>query len=185
MSPTPDADSRGCKNGALMDSFGIFLQGLLAVVAFSTLMCKYNATFHINVLCEFREFLAPTCFVSDRLLYCLNSEHQQHPYDICLLCPVTLNHSEPYGNVPEGSRKKGQVFACPLGEINVCLTDRLRESLNLLQLLFFQAQSRGRVHWVSIGCHFMVTGPWRNLFWSPLYPTNSVKSAKLVRKVCK
>ncbi|XP_043934843.1 store-operated calcium entry regulator STIMATE-like isoform X2 [Protopterus annectens] len=30
----------GCKNGALMDSFGIFLQGLLAVVAFSTLMLK-------------------------------------------------------------------------------------------------------------------------------------------------
>ncbi|XP_048346223.1 store-operated calcium entry regulator STIMATE-like isoform X2 [Sphaerodactylus townsendi] len=30
----------GCKNGALMDSFGIFLQGLLGVVAFSTLMLK-------------------------------------------------------------------------------------------------------------------------------------------------
>ncbi|KAG6938096.1 transmembrane protein 110, partial [Chelydra serpentina] len=29
---------RGCENGALMDSFGIFLQGLLGVVAFSTLM---------------------------------------------------------------------------------------------------------------------------------------------------
>ncbi|XP_036389679.1 musculoskeletal embryonic nuclear protein 1a isoform X2 [Megalops cyprinoides] len=40
VSPTPDADYRGCKNGALMDSFGIFLQGLLAVVAFSTLMLK-------------------------------------------------------------------------------------------------------------------------------------------------
>ncbi|KAG5838342.1 store-operated calcium entry regulator STIMATE-like [Anguilla rostrata] len=40
VSPTPDADNRGCKNGALMDSFGIFLQGLLAVVAFSTLMLK-------------------------------------------------------------------------------------------------------------------------------------------------
>ncbi|XP_056129773.1 store-operated calcium entry regulator STIMATE isoform X1 [Lampris incognitus] len=39
-SPTPGADSRGCENGALMDSFGIFLQGLLAVVAFSTLMLK-------------------------------------------------------------------------------------------------------------------------------------------------
>ncbi|XP_010880114.1 store-operated calcium entry regulator STIMATE [Esox lucius] len=39
-SPTPDADTRGCENGALMDSFGIFLQGLLAMVAFSTLMLK-------------------------------------------------------------------------------------------------------------------------------------------------
>lgn len=39
-SPTPGADTRGCENGALMDSFGIFLQGLLAVMAFSTLMLK-------------------------------------------------------------------------------------------------------------------------------------------------
>lgn len=31
-------DYRGCKNGALMDSFGIFLQGLLGVVAFSLLL---------------------------------------------------------------------------------------------------------------------------------------------------
>uniref|UniRef100_A0A8D0CEI7 STIM activating enhancer n=1 Tax=Salvator merianae TaxID=96440 RepID=A0A8D0CEI7_SALMN len=31
---------RGCENGALMDSFGIFLQGLLGVVAFSLLMLK-------------------------------------------------------------------------------------------------------------------------------------------------
>ncbi|XP_041129948.1 store-operated calcium entry regulator STIMATE-like [Polyodon spathula] len=37
---TPTASDRGCENGALMDSFGIFLQGLLAVVAFSTLMLK-------------------------------------------------------------------------------------------------------------------------------------------------
>lgn len=39
-SPTQGTDARGCENGALMDSFGIFLQGLLAVVAFSTLMCE-------------------------------------------------------------------------------------------------------------------------------------------------
>lgn len=39
---TPGADNRGCENGAFMDSFGIFLQGLLAVVAFSTLMCEYE-----------------------------------------------------------------------------------------------------------------------------------------------
>ncbi|XP_015240946.1 PREDICTED: store-operated calcium entry regulator STIMATE-like isoform X2 [Cyprinodon variegatus] len=39
-SPPPGTDTRGCENGALMDSFGIFLQGLLAVMAFSTLMLK-------------------------------------------------------------------------------------------------------------------------------------------------
>ncbi|XP_062325566.1 store-operated calcium entry regulator STIMATE [Osmerus eperlanus] len=39
-SPTPDPNTRGCENGDLMDSFGIFLQGLLGVVAFSTLMLK-------------------------------------------------------------------------------------------------------------------------------------------------
>ncbi|MEQ2265114.1 hypothetical protein XENORESO_002441 [Xenotaenia resolanae] len=39
-SPAPGTDTRGCENGALMDSFGIFLQGLLAVMAFSTLMLK-------------------------------------------------------------------------------------------------------------------------------------------------
>ena len=39
-SPMPDAG--GCENGALMDSLGIFLQGLLAVLAFSILMCKYD-----------------------------------------------------------------------------------------------------------------------------------------------
>ncbi|XP_012696667.1 store-operated calcium entry regulator STIMATE [Clupea harengus] len=38
-SPTPQSN-RGCENGDLMDTFGIFLQGLLAVVAFSTLMLK-------------------------------------------------------------------------------------------------------------------------------------------------
>ncbi|XP_029006665.1 store-operated calcium entry regulator STIMATE isoform X1 [Betta splendens] len=36
-SPTPGANNRGC---ALMGSFGIFLQGLLAVMAFSILMLK-------------------------------------------------------------------------------------------------------------------------------------------------
>ncbi|XP_076123810.1 store-operated calcium entry regulator STIMATE [Alosa pseudoharengus] len=41
VSTTPTAESnRGCANGDLMDTFGIFLQGLLAVVAFSTLMLK-------------------------------------------------------------------------------------------------------------------------------------------------
>ncbi|XP_018612180.1 store-operated calcium entry regulator STIMATE [Scleropages formosus] len=37
---TQESAYRGCENGALMDSFGIFLQGLLGVVAFSTLMLK-------------------------------------------------------------------------------------------------------------------------------------------------
>lgn len=46
-SPTPGTDTRGCENGALMDSFGIFLQGLLAVMAFSTLMCKYDWRFAV------------------------------------------------------------------------------------------------------------------------------------------
>lgn len=40
--PTPSTNNRGCENGAFMDSFGIFLQGLLAMVAFSTLMCEYE-----------------------------------------------------------------------------------------------------------------------------------------------
>ncbi|XP_016147674.1 store-operated calcium entry regulator STIMATE-like [Sinocyclocheilus grahami] len=39
-SPT-DPDTRGCSSGDFMDSFGIFLQGLLGVVAFSTLMLKH------------------------------------------------------------------------------------------------------------------------------------------------
>ncbi|CAB1423400.1 unnamed protein product [Pleuronectes platessa] len=39
-SPTPATDGGRCENGALMDSFGIFLQGLLAMMAFSTLMLK-------------------------------------------------------------------------------------------------------------------------------------------------
>ncbi|CAM4732360.1 unnamed protein product [Leuciscus chuanchicus] len=38
-SPT-DPNGRGCSNGDFMNTFGIFLQGLLGVVAFSTLMLK-------------------------------------------------------------------------------------------------------------------------------------------------
>ena len=41
-SPTLATDGGRCENGALMDSFGIFLQGLLAMMAFSTLMCEYG-----------------------------------------------------------------------------------------------------------------------------------------------
>lgn len=38
----PGPGDRGCENGALMDRFGIFLQGLLGVVAFSTLMREWR-----------------------------------------------------------------------------------------------------------------------------------------------
>lgn len=48
-SPTPGTEPRGCENGALMDTFGIFLQGLLAMVAFSTLMCEYGQRFLLCV----------------------------------------------------------------------------------------------------------------------------------------
>eukprot|EP00061_Rhincodon_typus_P006491 g27187.t1 len=34
----PAPGSRGCENGALMGNFGMFIQGLLGVVAFSLLM---------------------------------------------------------------------------------------------------------------------------------------------------
>ncbi|XP_040215382.1 store-operated calcium entry regulator STIMATE-like isoform X1 [Rana temporaria] len=42
MTATTDipGSAQGCGNGAFMDSFGIFLQGLLAVMAFSILMLK-------------------------------------------------------------------------------------------------------------------------------------------------
>ncbi|XP_053577182.1 store-operated calcium entry regulator STIMATE [Bombina bombina] len=38
--PPPLSPGQGCETGAFMDSFGIFLQGLLAVMAFSILMLK-------------------------------------------------------------------------------------------------------------------------------------------------
>uniref|UniRef100_A0AAR2JSU2 STIM activating enhance n=1 Tax=Pygocentrus nattereri TaxID=42514 RepID=A0AAR2JSU2_PYGNA len=41
---SPSDTDKGCANGDLMDSFGIFLQGLLGVVAFSTLMCLLPLT---------------------------------------------------------------------------------------------------------------------------------------------
>ncbi|XP_071228091.1 store-operated calcium entry regulator STIMATE-like isoform X3 [Salvelinus alpinus] len=63
--PTPNADTRGCENGDLMDSFGIFLQGLLAMVAFSTLMLK-----------RFRE-----------------PKHERRPWTICYLINFLLDAS--------------------------------------------------------------------------------------------
>ncbi|MBN3292084.1 STIMA regulator, partial [Polypterus senegalus] len=40
MTDITEAKPHGCNNGALMDRFGVLIQGLLAVVAFSTLMLK-------------------------------------------------------------------------------------------------------------------------------------------------
>lgn len=42
-------DYRGCKNGALMDSFGIFLQGLLGVVAFSLLLRECSVRLRLSL----------------------------------------------------------------------------------------------------------------------------------------
>lgn len=40
MSEINKADPHGCDNGALTDRFGVLIQGLLAIIAFSTLMGK-------------------------------------------------------------------------------------------------------------------------------------------------
>lgn len=40
MSEVIGSNPHGCDNGALTDRFGVLIQGLLAVIAFSTLMCK-------------------------------------------------------------------------------------------------------------------------------------------------
>lgn len=42
MSDINKAGPHGCDNGALTDRFGVLIQALLAVVAFSTLMCEYR-----------------------------------------------------------------------------------------------------------------------------------------------
>lgn len=44
MSEINKADPHGCDNGALTDRFGVLIQGLLAVIAFSTLMGKFLFT---------------------------------------------------------------------------------------------------------------------------------------------
>lgn len=41
MSEIIKANPHGCDGGALTDRFGVLIQGLLAVIAFSTLMCKF------------------------------------------------------------------------------------------------------------------------------------------------
>lgn len=40
MSDMNKANPHGCDNGALTDRFGVLIQGLLAIIAFSTLMCE-------------------------------------------------------------------------------------------------------------------------------------------------
>lgn len=62
---TLDPHDQGCENGALMDSFGIFLQGLIGVVAFSLLLCEYNLSFSYSV---FQEFIHTRCVSHE--LYC-------------------------------------------------------------------------------------------------------------------
>lgn len=42
MSDIDKADPHGCDDGALTDRFGVLIQGLLAIVAFSTLMCEWR-----------------------------------------------------------------------------------------------------------------------------------------------
>lgn len=46
MSDISKANPHGCDNGALTDRFGVLIQGLLAIVAFSTLMCEYRFLYH-------------------------------------------------------------------------------------------------------------------------------------------
>lgn len=41
MSEIIKANPHGCDGGALTDRFGVLIQGLLAIIAFSTLMCKF------------------------------------------------------------------------------------------------------------------------------------------------
>ena len=41
MSDITKASPHGCDNGALTDRFGVLIQGLLAIVAFSTLMREW------------------------------------------------------------------------------------------------------------------------------------------------
>lgn len=46
MSDINKAIPHGCDNGALTDRFGVLIQGLLGIIAFSTLMCEC-ATFSL------------------------------------------------------------------------------------------------------------------------------------------
>jgi len=47
MSDLVNPEYQGCVDGSLMDGFSVFIQGLLAVLAFSTLMCKLTPHFKL------------------------------------------------------------------------------------------------------------------------------------------
>lgn len=48
MSELVSPEYQGCVDGSLMDGFSVFIQALLALLAFSTLMCKFSPTFKLN-----------------------------------------------------------------------------------------------------------------------------------------
>lgn len=48
MSDLVSPEYQGCVDGSLMDGFSVFIQGLLAVLAFSTLMRKLFSLFKPN-----------------------------------------------------------------------------------------------------------------------------------------
>ncbi len=59
---------QGCVDGSLMDGFSVFIQGLLAVLAFSTLMCKYLSLFKLN-----RKW-SDVCVWCDSVFFCLMTD---------------------------------------------------------------------------------------------------------------
>lgn len=54
MSDLVSPEYQGCVNGALMDGFSVFIQALLAVLAFSTLMCKFVFFFTFKQTAEMK-----------------------------------------------------------------------------------------------------------------------------------
>lgn len=63
MSDLVNSEYQGCVDGSLMDGFSVFIQGLLAVLAFSTLMCKFSPHFKLNRKCD-------NVSVCDSVFYC-------------------------------------------------------------------------------------------------------------------
>ncbi|TSV54875.1 Store-operated calcium entry regulator STIMATE [Bagarius yarrelli] len=89
-SSSANTDMKGCSNGDLMDSFGIFLQGLLGVVAFSTLMFLDTSKQAIGML--FIHFA--NVYLSD-----LTEEDPCSLYLINFLLDATLGMLVIYGGV--------------------------------------------------------------------------------------
>lgn len=52
MSELVSPEFQGCVDGSLMDGFSVFIQGLLALLAFSTLMCKFSPHSKLNRQCN-------------------------------------------------------------------------------------------------------------------------------------